>query len=1110
MKKIGVLYESASDPAPEADAVVFYSKDIAGITKFFVRASDGSIVNLSDATGGLAIGSAVTSSTVGSLLFIDTGLVLAQDNANLFWNNAQNWLGLGTALPGTTLHVKTAIGTDAAVRVEHASVTGFAAIDFYDSAAVWKAGVGYANASVGLTQIASKNYFYSTGPDWVFANATRAEVTFGMTTGSTFEEMQNGGSAAVSNANTGRLRYNTTGQKFQVSLNGAAYVDLATGSGVAIGGTVTSGTTGSVLFVGAGPVLAQDNTAFFWNATNKILRLTQSAADPADGTGIITLQNTLSTSISQITWQKHTGVFQAAFGHGNANPQGSLYLYFDSPTSHGLLINSGTGSHMQIFAGVATGAGFQLWSGNTVVVSDASTGRMRYNSSSQKFQFSLNGGAYVEVPVLATALTTSSILFANASGQIAQDNATFRWVDATNNLQVGASAVTQNYTSFPLTVSVSSTDIVSYMWNTNAAGYGAIGFLDNAFVFKMNLGYGNSGTAAPFTSRGFIQMAGGSDLVFVDATTGEKVFWGMAANAAVMQIANGSAAAVSAANTGRLRYNTTGQKAQWSFNGGAYFDVGTYAAALTTGSVPFANASNQLAQDNARFFWNDTNKVLQLTTNHATTGPLNITATVDTAPSAIAYFNHGGAFQGYMGWFNNLYGGYTYMREKFGVLALSGQPFVLGSQFVPAHEFVTQNTAISYQMAEGNLAPVSAAGYGRIRYVAAQKFQVSSNAGAYFDFATYAAALTAGSIPFANSSNQLAQDNANLFWDDTNNRLGIRTSAAPVAALDVQESTNTAIARFHQTGAFTGWIQVSNGSGTFEVGADGGASRLTSASWPIALSSGGSNRLVVQTDGGIEWSAANAAAVSAANSGRLRYNSTTQVFQASRNAGAYSDVLSVDHQGYVYTAQTGLYYVNDFAGGYAITTAFTAGGGNGFVASEAGHPGIQVQTVTAVADAATWTTASGQMLLLGSGEVIYRANVKRPIIEDGTDRWSYRIGLGANTLADINDGVYFETDLNTHGDANWRGATANGATRTKTTLGVAPAAGVWDILEFVVNAAGTSIGFYVNGTLLATTTTNIPTINTAVIATTIKTLGSAARNQHTDYVELRQRLTTPR
>jgi hypothetical protein len=45
------------------------------------------------------------------------------------------------------------------------------------------------------------------------------------------------------------------------------------GGGMAIGGAVTSGTTGSVLFVGSGPVLAQDNANFFWDDTGNILKL---------------------------------------------------------------------------------------------------------------------------------------------------------------------------------------------------------------------------------------------------------------------------------------------------------------------------------------------------------------------------------------------------------------------------------------------------------------------------------------------------------------------------------------------------------------------------------------------------------------------------------------------------------------------------------------------------------------------------------------------------------------------------------------------------------------------------------------------------------------------
>ena len=45
-------------------------------------------------------------------------------------------------------------------------------------------------------------------------------------------------------------------------------------------------------------------------------------------------------------------------------------------------------------------------------------------------------------------------------------------------------------------------------------------------------------------------------------------------------------------------------------------------------------------------------------------------------------------------------------------------------------------------------------------------------------------ALTSGSVPFIGASGALSQDNANLFFDDTNNRLGINTNA-PTTALDV-------------------------------------------------------------------------------------------------------------------------------------------------------------------------------------------------------------------------------------------------------------------------------------------------------------------------------------
>jgi hypothetical protein len=56
--------------------------------------------------------------------------------------------------------------------------------------------------------------------------------------------------------------------------------------------------------------------------------------------------------------------------------------------------------------------------------------------------------------------------------------------------------------------------------------------------------------------------------------------------------------------------------------------------------------------------------------------------------------------------------------------------------------------------------------------------------------------LTQGSILFSGASSVVSQDNSNLFWDDTNKRLGIGTTA-PTATLDVNGTGNF-------TGALTG------------------------------------------------------------------------------------------------------------------------------------------------------------------------------------------------------------------------------------------------------------------------------------------------------------------
>ena len=79
------------------------------------------------------------------------------------------------------------------------------------------------------------------------------------------------------------------------------------------------------------------------------------------------------------------------------------------------------------------------------------------------------------------------------------------------------------------------------------------------------------------------------------------------------------------------------------------------------------------------------------------------------------------------------------------------------------------------------------------------------------------AAGTAGSVYFGGTNGRITQDNANLFWDNTNNRLGIGT-AAPDYALDVSGGSGNAYARVTTTGA-ANWstLLLTNGDGSWHI-----------------------------------------------------------------------------------------------------------------------------------------------------------------------------------------------------------------------------------------------------------------------------------------------------
>ena len=125
-------------------------------------------------------------------------------------------------------------------------------------------------------------------------------------------------------------------------------------------------------------------------------------------------------------------------------------------------------------------------------------------------------------------------------------------------------------------------------------------------------------------------------------------------------------------------------------------------------------------------------------------------------------------------------------------------------------------------------------------------------------------------------------------------------------------------------------------------------------------------------------------------------------------------------------------------------------------------------------------------LSFGKGVFVAEMRVRFNALSNGTQNVIARIGYGNTNAAtgtiganDFTNGVYFEYDFSqTTPNHYWRCKTAVSGgvgTPTVTPTTTAIAANTWYTLRIEVNAAANSAKFYVDGVLVATNTTNIPT-----------------------------------
>lgn len=153
----------------------------------------------------------------------------------------------------------------------------------------------------------------------------------------------------------------------------------------------------------------------------------------------------------------------------------------------------------------------------------------------------------------------------------------------------------------------------------------------------------------------------------------------------------------------------------------------------------------------------------------------------------------------------------------------------------------------------------------------------------------------------------------------------------------------------------------------------------------------------------------------------------------------------------------------------------------------------------------------GANIKLGIGTTMkFRIRAALPTLSDGTNTYTVYFGLfGSAFPGESNDGVYFKYSSAVN-SGKWLAVTASGGTRTSTDTGIT-ANTSYAIFEYTINAAGTSVTFKINGSTVATNTTNIPSgFLNGLFFGIEKSAGTTNRKVVLDWYDFLMTRTSPR
>jgi len=145
---------------------------------------------------------------------------------------------------------------------------------------------------------------------------------------------------------------------------------------------------------------------------------------------------------------------------------------------------------------------------------------------------------------------------------------------------------------------------------------------------------------------------------------------------------------------------------------------------------------------------------------------------------------------------------------------------------------------------------------------------------------------------------------------------------------------------------------------------------------------------------------------------------------------------------------------------------------------------------------------SNATLLLGTGAAIFETRARFPTLSDDTEDYRFCAGFVDAQAADATDGVYFRYNDNVNA-GEWEGVAVSNGVESTLDTNTLVSANTWYKLRVVVNAAGTSAEFFIDGSSVGTIATNIPTgagRETGYGPTIRKTAGTTERTALLDYL----------